>query len=80
MLGRTPGLLAYFSLLAIATSVARFSATAIVNFARSSRASALRTFFGAAKSCSPVIFFKTRPLVGWPRNCGRDQNRSPHAR
>jgi hypothetical protein len=33
----------------------------MVNFARSSLASALRTFIGAAKSCAPVTFFKIPP-------------------
>jgi hypothetical protein len=52
----------YFFALAIAISAAFSRAAAIVNFARSSRASVLRTFFGAAKSCSTVIiFFKFAP-------------------
>ena len=52
----------YFFALAIAISAACSRAAAIVNFARSSRASVLRTFFGTAKSCSTVIiFFKFAP-------------------
>ena len=52
----------YFFALAIAISAACSRAAAIVNFARSSRPSLLRTFFGAAKSCSTVIiFFKFAP-------------------
>ena len=52
----------YFFALAIAISAACSRAAAIVNFARSSRASLFRTFFGAAKSCSTVIiFFKFAP-------------------
>ena len=42
-------------------SAARYRAAAIVDFARSSLASALRTFLGAAKSCATVSFFKIRP-------------------
>ena len=57
----------YFFALAIAIAAACSRAAAIVNFARSSRPSLLRTFFGAAKSCSTVIiFFKfAPPMVGW---------------
>jgi hypothetical protein len=46
-------------------SAASARAAAIVDFARSSLASALRTFLGAAKSCATVIFFKIPPPRRW---------------
>jgi hypothetical protein len=60
LLGRSLEGCASFSL-TIAISVARSRAATVVNFARTARASNLRTALGAAKSCSTVIFFKSRP-------------------